>query len=372
MKTNHSFLLTPIFALLAIAFSNPTFAQVHIGTLTSLKGDVKILSRKGSSGSKVLRYEGQTYKYKKARIGRKVRPKEIILTGPSAKAKVVFPNGDHFHIGPGSSMTVPAKRGSKASKGSHLKLYYGKVRALISKKGPRKNLILRSKTAVAGVRGTDFFFSESGVHGTKLTVLRGSVALAKHKSEKITGPIQQVERKLSRSAVTVKKGVTAVLEKEKELPPTTEIAPMPAVAVDDSGNIPDPSRMAKKKASKVRPEEQGIVLKPVTKETLIDAHTVTTIHPGDVEPEPIDESVKKEIEALHQKSHEVVMDDIKEEDPELFKKLKKNKTATAKEVHKAVVAKMFKEAPREKVKKKVSEDALKDMESVYKKYFKND
>ncbi|MCB0421493.1 MAG: FecR domain-containing protein [Bdellovibrionales bacterium] len=369
MKTIHSLTIATVLLLSFLLTPTQTLAQSFMGTITSFKGDVKILSRGDRSGSKVLLYEGQTLSYKNARIGQKVKPHQIILTGPNGQAKVVYPNGDHLSIGPGSSLALPSKSGSDAKDGSQLKLYYGKMRALISKKGPRNNLMIKTKSAVAGVRGTDFYFSQSGATGTKLTVLRGAVALAKTKRQDLNLTDSEAASTLQKNkAITVEKGFTAALIDPNEIPPTTEIAPQPAV--DLSKGMPDMSEMADKK-EKNPSKTSDFVLQAVTKEVLMDVEKVSTI-PSEMMVATANVQLQNEIKELQEKSKEAVLNDIKDDDPKLYKTLKENKDVSSADVNSAVVAKMFKEAPREKVQQKISEDELNNMESVYDKYFKND
>ena len=116
------------------AFSLDSYAQTFVGTFVMTKGDVKILRAPSASPKgPFLVYEGKKFSYQKARIGRKIKGNELIQTGTDGRAKVVYPNGDHFNLGPGTSMSMPSpEKGGKGKKGSNLNLFYGKVRSLIS------------------------------------------------------------------------------------------------------------------------------------------------------------------------------------------------------------------------------------------------
>ena len=350
--------------LLTFFFSTPSQAQSFQATITQLKGDVKILKPYKPGSSKVLRYKGVTYNYKRARLGRKLKPKQILLNGPNGQAKIVYNNGDHLVIGPGSAIEMPSRSSKTKGKTSKIKLFYGKFRALISKKGPRNKLIIKTPSAVAGVRGTDFFISDSGTSGTNLTVMRGKVAVAKNKKR----ATKSAERALKK-AIIIKKGFTAQVGKEQpEKPPETYIKPQKAMAISDSKELPDILPSAVRKSKKESDTANDIVVLPVTKEELIDVQATTAIAPSEIKPTPLNENIKSEIKQLQKKSAEIILADIKEDDPTLYKKLKDKKNS--KSINTAVVAKLFKKAPREKVKRKLSSEALEALDKdIYKKYF---
>ncbi|MEO0336352.1 MAG: FecR family protein, partial [Pseudomonadota bacterium] len=178
MKRLSSTLLSPsTFVLLLCCL--PAQAAKYVGTVVISKGDVKVLTKaleKEARAKKFVLYEGKKFSFQKARIGFRMRPGYILQTGTNGRAKVAYSNGDHVILAPGSSVAMPKPSKDKDAS-SELDLFYGKMRALISKKGPRKKMKVRTKGAVAGVRGTDFFISYTGGVGTDLTVLRGAVEI---------------------------------------------------------------------------------------------------------------------------------------------------------------------------------------------------
>jgi hypothetical protein len=150
-------------------------------------GRVQVGVRKKSVGSIIvahgnawlLREDGQKLDIK---VGRKVYEKDSILTGPSGKVKVVFNDGSRTVVTPDSRFKVEYLKINKKSgtKQTLHKLLFGKVRAHVEGDYKRKNqhYKIKSPTAVAGVRGTDFVFSYSPKQGkTQVETLTGTVQL---------------------------------------------------------------------------------------------------------------------------------------------------------------------------------------------------
>ena len=107
--------------------------------------------------------------------------------------KIVYKNGDQFNIGEGTSFEIKWKSNKSPPTGN---LLYGSIRGIISKKGSRSGLIIKSKSAVMGVRGTDFNFTQRGTSGkSAISVIRGKVDVANIRKRWIIW--MSVERKRS-------------------------------------------------------------------------------------------------------------------------------------------------------------------------------
>ena len=322
--------------LLSILFSIPLFslqsnAQTFVGTFVMTKGDVKVL-RSPSANQKgpFLVYEGKKFSYEKARIGRKVKGNELVQTGTDGRAKVVYPNGDNFNLGPGTSMSMPS--GNEAAKGkktgSKLNLFYGRVRSLITKGGPRTNLKVKTPSATAGVRGTDFFLRHNPTEGSQVSVLRGEVSMQDTKKGAI-----------SSKPIKVKKGFTAKVE------------------------------------NKVTKKSKAVKAELATKEEIVEIQKETALKPSQKAMDKLSEKVKKEVQKLNVKSTEAVVADIKKDDPKLYEQIKDkidmNNIDEVYEINTKVVAKLYEQAPGE-VKKKPSAEELEAIgKDVYNKYFRS-
>lgn len=302
-----------------ILFSWPLWAQTFVGTFVATKGDVKILRTPAGPDDQgpFALYEGAKYSYEIAKIGKKIKPSEIVQSGADGKAKIVYPNGDHFVIGVGTTMVMPELVGKAADKNSSsVKLLYGRVRALVSKNGPRNNMKVTTPTAVAGVRGTDFFTRSNPTDGTEITVLRGEIAM-----QSATKPEEIVQIKTGYSA---------------EAKPKNKNAPK---------------------------------LVEATKEDLLTLQGDTAVQITSAEAEKLSPDMKKNIETLTEKTKEVVLSDIKSENEDLFNELSANKNLSIDEINTAVVAGLYNLAPSTKKKKPTQDEIDSIGKDVYEKYF---
>ncbi|MCH2534738.1 MAG: FecR domain-containing protein [Bdellovibrionales bacterium] len=300
-------------SLLTILFSLNLWANVHTGTFVQVNGEVLVLTQ--AKEKPFVLYQNKKYSYKPAKIGSRVGAGEVIQTKGNSKAKIIFANGDSLNIGAGSSIVMPKPTAKKKQKETELKIIYGKIRSVISKKSPRNNLKIKTKTAVAGVRGTDVYVHHNLQKGTLVTVMRGKVEVSSAENKKI-------------KPITVETGymTTDVLE-----------------------------------------DVQKIDKKPITKEKVIEVQVQSTVKP-DVE---VSETVKKEIQVLEKQNKEVVLEDIKNYQPEIYQEIKDTKDKmTVEEVSAKVVSKVYKAAPSESPKFKPSQEDLKGIgNDVYEKYF---
>ncbi|MCB0350013.1 MAG: FecR domain-containing protein [Bdellovibrionales bacterium] len=304
---------------LIIFFSWPLWAQTFVGTIVAKKGDVKILRTPAGPEDKgpFALYEGNKYSYELAKIGKKIKPSEIIQSGADGKAKIVYPNGDYLVIGVGTTMVMPdVAEKAEAKDSSSVKLIYGRVRALISKSGPRNNMTVKTPTAVAGVRGTDFFTRSNPSAGTEITVLRGQVDMSSKNKPK--------------EVVKIKTGFSA------EAKPKAESAPKIIEA---------------------------------TKEELLTLQGDTAVQTTKEEIASLPAETQEKLNTLAEKSKEAILNDIKLENEDLYKELSANKDLSPEDINTAVVAGLYQMAPSAKKKKPTQEEIDSIGKDVYEKYF---
>lgn len=171
-------------------------------------------------------------------------------------------------------------------------------------------------TAVAGVRGTDFFTRSNPTVGTQVTVLRGEVAV-------------QTKAKPT-EVVQVKTGYTA------EAQPKAEVAPK---------------------------------VKEATKQDLLTLQSESAVKATEEDVARLAPQVKKEIQVLANKTKEAVLNDIKTENEDLYKELKSKKDLDSEDINTAVVAQLYKVAPSDKKKKPTKDEIEAIGRDVYEKYF---
>jgi hypothetical protein len=343
--------------------STNLIATVHTGTISKLRGTVEILSggTKSVTGKGPhVKYNEKYYTLTKPGIGDKVFKGQILRTGKRSLVRIIFENGDQFMVGPGSEyvLSIPDK---KAQKSSLINLTRGKLRAIISKDGPRNKMEVETRNVAMGVRGTDFYVDAKGYDRSEVSVIRGEVKLEEKPVEKIVKKkakeIKVVRKSLEpKKEVTLKTGYSAAFTVERKID---------KIVKSDKESI-------KKVAKEVI--ETDLKIKRTTKQKLVSIQKNTVVKETPEEKkvaEKVDEIVKKKIEKLEKKAVKVTLDDIKTHTPELYKKIKKEekKIASADQLSTKVVAEAFKEAPKDE---KINADDLEDLggDDAYEKYFK--
>jgi hypothetical protein len=139
-----------LFALVLCAAGGVADAQNVHGVLRVVKGDVQI---KASKNGQVT----------KARIGEKVYPKDVIITAKDSRAKIVMVDRNEINVSPESQVEIQNYEFNpdQGKKDVLLNVIYGKVRSKVEQKydGKTTKFQIRTPSAVAGVRGTDFLIS---------------------------------------------------------------------------------------------------------------------------------------------------------------------------------------------------------------------
>lgn len=293
------------------------FAGQNIGVIVKIKGDVKVFTNPGKKikgPSPHVLFEGLYYSVRLAKLGFKVQNNNIITTGKDSRARVVFKNGDQYNIGEATvyKATFSSYKYKKKKSSSIVNLIRGKFRAIVSQKGPRKNLKVETKNASFGVRGTDFFINKLGnTKTTDVSVLRGEVALVKKKGIK--------------KPTIVKRGFSAKVDK-------------PAV----------------------------VLVKPTTKRQLLIIQKNSRIVLKPDERPKASPKILKEIQQLEKMAVKSTLEDIKDNDPELYAHFQKKRSKSISTINTQVIKRIFKNAPEEVLQK----DDLEYLEEdAYQKYF---
>lgn len=140
-----SFLLTLALTLLTLFSSQAALAAGKIiGRFAVAKGKVQVIT------------DGKT---QKARFGFKVRQGDIVVTEAKSRAKIVLLDKNIVHISPETKMAFESYDVTNAAKKTNvIGLLYGKIRNDVKQKydGKNQKFQVRTKAAVAGVRGTDW------------------------------------------------------------------------------------------------------------------------------------------------------------------------------------------------------------------------
>ena len=170
---------SPLMLLMGVAlavFARAESAQAACGTVEVSKGDVKIIS-------------GQTKQAAAAAVGAKICSGDTITAAADSRAKLKMEDGNELNISPDSKIVLeqyqfnPAENKKKVL----LNVLQGKVRAATkqenmyndkSKDGQDNTFQVRTKSAVAGVRGTDFLTGFNPSTGkSEVVTFKGTVAV---------------------------------------------------------------------------------------------------------------------------------------------------------------------------------------------------
>ncbi|MCB9025150.1 MAG: FecR domain-containing protein [Bdellovibrionaceae bacterium] len=177
-------LVTSLIYLPCISFAG----NVH-GIFRVVKGNVQVKSSNG--------------KLSKARLGQKVFPKDTIITDKDSRAKIVMIDDNIINVSPSSEIVFEKYEYEPGNdkKEVLIDVLYGKVRSKVNQKydGAKNTFRVKTPSAVAGVRGTDFFTSFNKTNNTSSVVtFEGEVAYG------LPGPNGSI-----RNAVAVKAGQMA-------------------------------------------------------------------------------------------------------------------------------------------------------------------
>ncbi|MFN7826081.1 MAG: FecR domain-containing protein [Pseudobdellovibrionaceae bacterium] len=128
---------------ISLVCASTALAQEINGVFMVVKGDVKI-----SNGAKI----------ESAKVGSKVKAGDTVSSGPDSRAKIVMADKNILNISPDTKITIEKYTNDAKSKEVELNVQQGKVRATVEQKydGEKSKFNIKTPSAVAGVRGTDF------------------------------------------------------------------------------------------------------------------------------------------------------------------------------------------------------------------------
>lgn len=216
-----------VYSKLMICFSAAFFvgtvnAQNVHGVLRVVKGDVQVKNSKGETA--------------KARIGGKVFPKDIVITGKDARAKIVMVDNNEINVSPDSQIEIQHYEYDPAGgkKDVLLNVIYGKVRSKVEQKydGKTSKFQIKTPSAVAGVRGTDFMMGFNKTEKTSQVVtFEGKVEFG------TPGPGGSIQ-----NPVFVSPGMTAAVNSSGAAPSAPAPMPKDELAKMDKDSAAEPPK----------------------------------------------------------------------------------------------------------------------------------
>lgn len=119
--------------------------------------------------------------YKRLKRNKRVKPGQFVRTGEASRAELKFPDGSILRIGPGSVLHLKEAGFNSKTKAVSVDatVVGGKAWAKVSKLvGSDAKFAVKSKNAVAGVRGTIFRVNVERDEATVVKVYDGAVAVS--------------------------------------------------------------------------------------------------------------------------------------------------------------------------------------------------
>lgn len=147
-------------------FSFNIFAAEY-GVFMVVKGKVKLESRNSVTDVKV---------------GSKVQVGDIVITEKDSRAKIVMSDRNIINVSADTKFKIEKYTNNKNDKNVNINLIEGKIRNNVEQSYDNKNtkFEVRTATAVAGVRGTQFITSfDRKTRATEVITLKGQVAFQK-------------------------------------------------------------------------------------------------------------------------------------------------------------------------------------------------
>lgn len=145
-------------------FSSLVMAAEH-GVFMVVKGKVRIEDVKGA--------------VTEAKVGSKIQVGETVVTETDSRAKIVMTDRNIINVSPLTKLKIEKYSNSASDKNVNLNLIEGKVRNNVEQKYDNKTskFQIRTATAVAGVRGTQFITSfDKQTKVTEVVTLKGEVS----------------------------------------------------------------------------------------------------------------------------------------------------------------------------------------------------
>ncbi len=152
--------------LVVLLFCSQMAGAVEHGIFLVVKGKVLIQSASGSTTE--------------AKLNSIINVGETVITEADSRAKIVMSDQRNIiNVAPGTKLKFEKYSNSKDDKNVKLKLIEGKVRSKVGEKYDNRSskFEIRTATAVAGVRGTDFITSyDPATKTTEVITFRGEVS----------------------------------------------------------------------------------------------------------------------------------------------------------------------------------------------------
>lgn len=172
-------IMSKLFLLLVVFFTFSFHSRVYAdscGVFRVVKGDINV--KEGGKGD-----------FQKAKVNKKVCAGDIVKAGKDSRSKIVMAGGNEINISPDTEFAIEKYESYGKDKKVLLDVIYGKIRSNVKQKYDNEQSYYRVKTksAVAGVRGTQFMSSFNPQNNEfKVVTFEGVVEMGKLQGDRIT------------------------------------------------------------------------------------------------------------------------------------------------------------------------------------------
>lgn len=155
-----------------------------------------------------------------AKVGSKIYPGEKVITLVDSRAKIVMTDRNVMNISPETKLVIKTyvNDPNTGTKNVELELSEGKVRNNVEQKydGEKSKFIIKTPTAVAGVRGTQFLTSfDVKTRVTNIVTFKGAVQVA----------TIMPNGSVSTKSIMIKKGETSSVKAGSDIPEAPKVLP---------------------------------------------------------------------------------------------------------------------------------------------------
>lgn len=179
MKINKYIILISLLTLAWACGKKATKPTTHSALITLVVGkDIKVITPAGE---------------KTAKAGEVLQVKDVVVTGAKTQADIQFSDGVAIKLGQKSRLSLTDMKITQNGSEDSISLEKGSMFAKVSKMNKGSGFQVKTQTAVAAVRGTEFL-AESEGNESKIAVTEGKVEVSSNTGEtKVVEEGQQVE-----------------------------------------------------------------------------------------------------------------------------------------------------------------------------------
>lgn len=230
-------------------------------------GVAKVMIIKGQAEAKMK--DGKIISVKKDQW---IKEGAILKTSSKSFVKLLFIDKSQMNLGPESQMEIAKFPKQEAGV---INLVTGSLRAKVTKDymdnkdTDKSKLIIKTKTAAMGVRGTDFQVSfDPSTASTSLDVWEGQVMMANIDPSQLGLASGAIDNLLNNDGVAVKEGTEATADPKSSAPPEVKPMPQDKVEAGKSDTVVSNSAVAPKDEIKAvdgtKPTTKGATTRDVT------------------------------------------------------------------------------------------------------------